>query len=334
MKTAVFCCFVLSMLASVALSVEANPAGSQSRKLKTREFKFNYSAKLTSLSKGSHVRVWFPVPQTNQSQTIGEQSFTTPSQIEFAVESVYGNKMGYFETTVDEFGPLKFNCSYDVQRSEIRALDGAEGSDHHTKLTKDEYDLYLSSNKRVPVDGKPTSLLDKLTFSSDTIDIARKLYDRVDSHVTYDKSNPGYGNGDVLWVCDSQFGNCTDFHSLFISFARSKGIPARFEIGFPLPPKRGKGKIGGYHCWGLFYSNDHGWVPVDISEADKHPEMKEYYFGNITENRVTFSTGRDIDLVPKQEGPALNYFVYPYAEVDGVPLPKKQIEIEFTYADK
>ena len=72
---------------------------------------------------------------------------------------------------------------------------------------------------------------------------------------------------------------------------------------------------------------------MDISEADKHPEMKEYYFGNLTEDRVTFSVGRDVDLQPKQAGPPLNFFVYPYVEVDGKPLPKEQIQLRFTYAD-
>ena len=128
----------------------------------------------------------------------------------------------------------------------------------------------------------------------------------------------------MLWVCDSRFGNCTDFHSLFISLARSRGLPARFEIGLPLPSKRGEGNIGGYHCWALFHHDQKGWVPVDISEADKHPEMKEYYFGNLTENRVTFTTGRDINLVPKQDGGPLNFFVYPYVEVNGKPLAQEQ----------
>src|SRR5204863_1463142 len=31
--------------------------------------------------------------------------------------------------------------------------------------------------------------------------------------------------------------------------------------------------------------------------------------------RSRLSTGRDIALSPKQDGPALNYFVYPYVEV-------------------
>jgi hypothetical protein len=32
---------------------------------------------------------------------------------------------------------------------------------------------------------------------------------------------------------------------------------------------------------------------------------------------VQIATGRDITLFPKQDGPPLNYFVYPYVEVDG-----------------
>ena len=72
-----------------------------------------------------------------------------------------------------------------------------------------------------------------------------------------------------------------------------------------------------------------GWVPVDISEANKNPKMKDYYFGNLTEDRVTFTTGRDIDLVPKQDGAPLNFFIYPYVEVDGKPYPADKVERKF-----
>ena len=169
---------------------------------------------------------------------------------------------------------------------------------------------------------------------AEQLTLARLLYDRVDEHVKYDKSKPGYGRGDVLWVCDSRFGNCTDFHSLFISLARAKGIPARFEIGFSVPEKRGEGPITGYHCWAFFWLDKQGWVPVDISEADKNPAMKEYYFGNLTENRVTFSQGRDLTLVPKQAGEPLNFFIYPYVEVDGKAWPAEKVKLEVSYKDE
>ena len=119
-----------------------------------------------------------------------------------------------------------------------------------------------------------------------------------------------------------------------IALSRAQGMPARFEIGFPIPEQGGRGAIGGYHCWAFFYADERGWLPVDISEADKHPAMKNYYFGNLTENRVTFTVGRDLNLVPQQAGEPLNFFVYPYVEVDGQPLPKDQFKLEFGYADR
>ena len=48
----------------------------------------------------------------------------------------------------------------------------------------------------------------------------------------------GWGNGDTFWGCSERYGNCTDFHALFISLTPSEGIPARIEIGFPVPTDR------------------------------------------------------------------------------------------------
>jgi hypothetical protein len=61
--------------------------------------------------------------------------------------------------------------------------------------------------------------------------------------------------------------------------------------------------------------------------------MVEYYFGNLTENRVAFSVGRDLTLVPKQDGPPLNFFIYPYVEVDGQPYPAEKVQRKFSYED-
>ncbi|MGA2697828.1 MAG: hypothetical protein ABSE92_17340 [Terriglobales bacterium] len=70
---------------------------------------------------------------------------------------------------------------------------------------------------------------------------------------------------------------------------------------------------------GLLVPNSHkiGWIPVDISEAWKAKQKEDYFFGSVDANRVQIATGRDITLFPKQDGPPLNYFVYPYVEVDG-----------------
>ena len=185
----------------------------------------------------------------------------------------------------------------------------------------------------VPITGKPLSLLQDQSLSTDPFQLGQELYEIVDAFMAYDKTKPGYGNGDVLWACNSGTGNCTDFHSLFISLARSRDIPAKFEIGFPLPKGKATGTIGGYHCWAWFHTPENGWVPVDISEADKNPELKAYYFGRLTSDRVAFSRGRDIALLPKAKVGSLNYFVYPHVEVDEKVWPRQDIQFKFSFKD-
>jgi transglutaminase-like putative cysteine protease len=175
----------------------------------------------------------------------------------------------------------------------------------------------------IPTDGKIKELAIEVTGSqSGSVAKAKAAYDYLFTNMRYDKTGTGWGRGDAVWACDAKHGNCTDFHSPFIGMLRVDGIPARFDIGFPLPEDKNKGDIAGYHCWAEFYASKTGWIPVDISEAWKAKEKEDYFFGSVDANRVQFSSGRDISLSPKQDGPALNYFVYPYVEVDGKPYDK------------
>lgn len=164
------------------------------------------------------------------------------------------------------------------------------------------------------------------------LEMARATYNHVVSTVKYDKSGKGWGRGDIYYACDASRGNCTDLHAIFIGYARAVGIPARFAIGFPLPADRGAGKIAGYHCWAEFCAKGIGWVPIDASEAAKNPAKREYFFGAHDENRIELSRGRDLTLSPPQAGEPLNYFVYPYVEVDGKSYG--DLETKYTYSDR
>jgi transglutaminase-like putative cysteine protease len=160
---------------------------------------------------------------------------------------------------------------------------------------------------------------------------ARAIYNYVIATMRYDKSGTGWGNGDAIWACTAKRGNCTDFHSVFIGMMRAAGIPARFEIGFPLPADLHDGAVPGYHCWAQFYVEPYGWIPVDASEAWKHPDKRDYFFGAHDDNRLQFTVGRDILLDPPQHGDPLNYFIYPYAELDGEPFA---LESKFSFQDR
>ena len=295
----------------------------------TRTFQFTYAATVTGLKPDQEARIWLPVAPSNDDQGTAIVSRDLPGEGKIGRETRYGNEILYVEAKADAEGKIPLKVVYKVTRREVKGDGG--------KNVKENPDLlahYLKPDAKVPIDGKPLELLKGVELPKDQTAAARVMYDVIDDALKYGKDKPGWGNGDSAWACDNRTGNCTDFHSLFMSLARSRGIPAKFEIGFPLPEKRGAGDVAGYHCWAKFRPEGKGWIPVDISEANKHPQLREYYFGNLTEDRVAFSTGRDLELVPKQDGGPVNFLVYPYVEVDDKVWPQEKIQKKFSFRDE
>jgi transglutaminase-like putative cysteine protease len=320
------------MLFSVpVLLVEAQPANKApaASLAKTRAFFFTYGATVKDLPQNKKARIWLPVPANSPEQQITLEAKSFPARARYGEDPTYGNRILYLETSADKDGRISLLLTYRVVRREI----GIEPRAAPAKPLQDKVQRFLQADDKVPIGGKPVELLKGKKVPTDPLESAKLFYDIVNQHMHYGKKGTGWGRGDALWACDSRSGNCTDFHSLFIALARSHKIPAKFEIGFSLPPAHGAGKIGGYHCWAWFLPAGKTWVPVDISEANRHPEKAAYFFGNLTEDRVAFSIGRDITLVPRQEGPPLNFFIYPYVEVDGRQVPENKAETVLSFQD-
>lgn len=312
-------CVVVLMLTLTAFAQES------------RHFTFHYAFTVKNVPTGKKVRIWIPAAHSDAYQEVKVVSAKGDLALKNRSESKYGNEIYFAESASAVQPELHFDVEYDVVRHERSAL-GSTGRVVAVGLTSKERQEDLQPDALVPITGLPADLAGKVTQGKTApLDKARAIYDYVFTTLRYDKTGTGWGRGDVLYACDAKKGNCTDFHSLFIAMARSQGIPARFEIGFPLPPDKHSAEIAGYHCWSDFYVDGKGWIPVDISEAWKHPEKHDYFFGSHDVNRVEFSMGRDLRLSPAQKGKPLNYFVYPYVEVDGQEYPN--VSLAFSFAD-
>jgi transglutaminase-like putative cysteine protease len=271
------------------------------------------------------------LPQSDEHQTVRKLSIESAVPHQLGKESEYGNSFAVFapDSTQAAAGydvALQFEVS---RREYARDLKPANSKN----LEKDAVlQRYLAPDKMVPLNATIAELAHQQTAGvTEPIERAHRIYNYVSSTMRYDKSGEGWGRGDEMWACDSKRGNCTDFHSLLIGMMRSSGIPARFEIGFPLPEGKSEGDIPGYHCWAEFYVAGIGWIPVDASEASKNPAKRDYFFGNVDANRVMFTYGRDLRLSPEQKGQPLNYFIYPYAEANGQSL--KGLKTHFAFRD-
>jgi transglutaminase-like putative cysteine protease len=324
---------LLLLLLPLCQLVAQNSSNVQKFSPSTRTFHFTYNFTVKDIPSGAkRVRVWVPVPQSDQHQVVRVVAIKAPGKIRMTEETEYGNRMLYAEIQNPAVDKAEFTLEYKVTRREYLRGDYArlERTDQMPGLGSVSMNRLIAPDSLIPTDGKIKELAVEVTGAKrGTIAKAKAAYDYLFTNMRYDKTGSGWGRGDAVWACDSKHGNCTDFHSPFIGILRADGIPARFDIGFPLPENKDKGDIAGYHCWAEFYARKTGWIPVDISEAWKAKEKEDYFFGAVDANRVQFSTGRDIILSPKQDGAPLNYFVYPYVEVDGKTHEKLEKQFSF-----
>jgi transglutaminase-like putative cysteine protease len=301
------------------------------REARQRLIEMTYTVEIEDIpEEAREVRVWIPYPVSDESQRIMDMVIKSPYPTSLHYDSEWGNAILHLRASGPGISPFKVQLTFMVLRKEDLHDNLDTTQEKEFKGNMGPFQRYLQSTKFAIIDETVKNLATKVTRGKkDCLAKARAIYDFILDHVDYNKEIPGWGQGDTKRLClfinegKAGKGNCTDFHSLFSSLMRACGIPVVFEMGYPLKPGRDEpeGKAGGYHCWAKFYLPGQGWIPVDISEADKHPDKSQYFFGSICENRVRFSRGRDILLEPHQQAERLNFFgPDPYIEVDGKPF--------------
>ena len=289
-----------------------------------RTYDATYIATLSNIPAGlEQLTVWIPLPASRGAQNVTNLTIDSPHAFTRRTDA-HGNEYAFATIVKPAAGELRVRVKFTVDRDELRFDAPPE-----TKATAAELKHALEADRLVTLSPRVQKLASEVTAGkSGTVEQARAIYDHLLATMAYDKTAPGWGQGDTERACDVRKGNCTDFHSLFMSLARAKGIPARFVIGFPLTAS--DGVVKGYHCWAEFWLDGKGWIPVDASDAAKSddPKIRQYLFGNLDAARVQFTIGRDLELTPKTLDP-LNYFIYPRAESNGKIVGMPSIEMEF-----
>jgi len=312
--------------------------------LKIRNFQFNYSVEIDPTD-NKKLEMWIPIPQSNEVQTISNLKINAEG-LNYTIEKEkkHNNKYIYINhingTTESKTLELKFDVSR-VEHSNV----------NYNNVNPNDY---LNAYNTVPIGGVFDEIIKENNLSNNNVrntynyvlqgmhygkpkstdnqyykepwlaeneKYGMKKVDRdqvVNFYKKAKKENGNYtfGNGNSKYACDIGVGNCTDYHSYFMSLNRTMEIPSRFHMGFSIPTSE-SGKIGGYHCWADYYIEDEGWYPVDISEADKNPKKIDYFFGTIDYNRFEMMVGRDF-VLNGLETKSTNLFIYPIMEVNDI----------------
>ncbi len=271
-----------------------------------RRFDLQWTIALDGVPAGAkEAVVWIALPQELPEQIVERIDVRTTWPWDFVADPDFGNRVARVSVA-----PCPSHIDIALEANVTRkSIDGSivDPLDDRRRA------LLLREESLVSLSRRVRAIADSIGHSN------RDRYDYVLDVMDYDKSTPGWGRGDTERACDIGKGNCTDFHSLFMSLSRARGVPALFEMGYPTRPEGESGRAGGYHCWAWFWSGDRR-TAVDISEADRHPEKVDFFFGRLDADRITFSRGRDVRL-PGMKGKPLNYLPSgAYAEVDGAPF--------------
>ena len=290
-------------------------------RLSEMEFDITYRTEVYDLPRRARdVQVWMPLPPATEAQDVQNLSVTSALPYRIEVEKTYGNKLVHVRAEPTA-APFALEARYHIVRRRIGAIPA--------RLDAESAEKYLRLTSRVRVIDEVDAFTRKVVGETQRpVDVGEKVFNAILELLTYDKEIPGCGTGDTAWIMKHRRGKCDDYHALFMAMMISRGIPVRWEQGFPLPLPASKGALSGgmtgdcsgAHCWVSFYDPELGWVPVDVSEADKSPETRTFFFGRLTPNRFKISEGRSISLNPTQGGLILPTFAFAYAESDGIPL--------------
>jgi transglutaminase-like putative cysteine protease len=334
-------CPVLVGLIAVSASVEAS--GSPARTFEAR-----HELEVTLPEKSERVRVWFTLPSDDPAQKIDELRVESPFPHR-AVRDSEGNPLLFLEIDDPEVTSFKIATTFVVTRAEVRTDFEPRGGG---AAAPPDLSRYLEPDTHIVINDRVRELAAEIAGSEeDPVRVGRKIYEWILDHADYWVKNPALKKaskvGSTTYCLDMGTGNCSDFHSLYTSLSRARGIPTRMIYGsFFKKELDGSDEDQSYHCWVEFWLEGVGWVPVDVALADifaapfevnernrvlvnrttpegykgPDPELVDYYFGNLEPRRITFSRGRDLILEPRQSGAPLNALPKAYIEVDGEAL--------------
>ncbi len=314
----------------VLLLIFANPLSAKARQgIVTIKINIDITPQEESKKESTNVKLWLPYPLSDNYQSIENVKIDGNFKSSAVYREPASGAVYLFSEWEGVAGGKILEFSFKA-KAEERLVDNLKDADLPIPV---EIKQFLESTWWIPTDGEIKEIADKITEGKKGIlEKSRAVYDWVVQNTFRDPSIKGCGLGIVEETLTKRGGKCADISSVYVALARAADVPAREVFGLRLGKKPEQNITGGYHCWAEFYLPATGWVQVDPADVrkimlakgltlDQAKEFNEYYFGAVDEYRIVLERGgRGVVLSPPQSNGPLNYFMYPYAEVNGEPL--------------
>ena len=237
-----------------------------------RYFQFIYEVEIEPTD-GKKIELWIPIPQSNEAQTISELIYNFSGlSYQLKTEPIHNNQYLYIYSNDGVTDTTNIRISFNVLRKEHNNInyknvnpsnylrsyahvpiggifsniikennlsrhnikgvyDFVLNGMHYAKPKNSSSDdiYYSSKNPNTNEDWLPDEgKFGRFAVTKDEVVNIYKESKKMNTKYTF-------GNGNSLYACDIGVGNCTDFHSYFMSIGRTLEIPIRFHMGFSIP---------------------------------------------------------------------------------------------------
>ncbi len=129
---------------------------------------------------------------------------------------------------------------------------------------------------------------------------AKKIFGWIDENITYTSALEYSTIPNLSQYCAlNSRGDCGIQGLLFIALCRISGVPAKWQSGWSLLPRR-----PGMHDWTEFYVVPYGWLPADPSRGLRpvdEPKIRWFNFGNMDQFRLIGNDDYSAELVPPKK---------------------------------
>jgi transglutaminase-like putative cysteine protease len=272
------------------------------------------------------VKWWISIPGDDSNQAVLDLAGAIPGKWTIVRDPDRGNRFLFTEVTAPSAPTLSATFDFTVRRRSIAvAVDPAKVGPITDTLRQVFADELVLDAPHMQVTPAVEAIAAKAcgTETNPAIEAKALLSAVAGSTVHYsrDPSKSKYSTGDAETCLAHGGGTCTDIHSLFIALARSRGIPARLQMGYRLrEANAGKSVDPGYRCWAEYFLPGYGWIPTDLVEAEDPKGLgPERWFSGLTERRLWLNQGREFNLPNRAStGHLVNMMAIGYAEIDGV----------------
>jgi len=260
---AVLTAFLVSALATAGAPKLSPTLPYTGKKSAPVTYQVDLSAVVTPPYKAKVLKIWMPIPPTDDIQQVTKTSFSTfPMKVEptIGAEKTYGNRFAYFEfanpagaqMVRHQFTITTHQVEWDIDPAKVVAVKNWPAS----------FDPYLRAEKFIPTDGSFKAIAAKIVPepTNPSADLVAVM-DWVNKTMVYSHKECSL-QGSAVFALEKKTGHCSDYHGLCTALSRSLGFPTRIVYGINPYPKASPS-----HCKLEAFLPPYGWVCFDVSDT-------------------------------------------------------------------